>query len=166
MRHMRERYDKELAELKRELTIDLPREIQRAVALGDLSENAEYAAALERQQFVQARIGQIKQKLSQLLSMRISQLPRDRAAFGSVVTVRDLATDEDITYELVLPDEGDAVHGKISVSSPIGRALTGKGTGEEVTVDTPGGQREFEIVEVRTIHDRDDSEPENGSAHG
>ena len=163
MRHIREKYERELAELKRELTIDLPKEIQRAVALGDLSENAEYTAALERQQFVQARMGQLTQKLTQLSSIRLDQIPHDKAAFGSVVTLRDLATEEELTYELVLPDEGNAAQGTLSISSPIGRALSGKVVGEEVVVQTPGGRREFEIIDLVTLHDRDEG---NGKETG
>jgi transcription elongation factor GreA len=156
MRQIRDKYEKEIAELKRELTIELPKEIQRAVALGDLSENAEYTAALDRQRFVQARISQITQKLSQLTSMRITQIPRGHVGYGSVVTVRDLATEEELTFELVLPDEGEASQGQISISSPIGRALSNKEVGEEVMVQTPGGRREFEIIDLVTIHDRED----------
>ncbi len=163
MRHIREKYERELAELKRELTIDLPKEIQRAVALGDLSENAEYTAALERQQFVQARMGQLTQKLTQLSSIRLDQIPRDKAAYGSVVTLRDLSTEEELTYELVLPDEGNSSQGTISISSPIGRALSGKVVGEEVVVQTPGGRREFEIIDLVTLHDRDEG---NGHENG
>ena len=163
MRHIREKYERELAELKRELTIDLPKEIQRAVALGDLSENAEYTAALERQQFVQARMGQLTQKLTQLSSIRLDQIPRDKAAYGSVVTLRDLSTEEELTYELVLPDEGNSSQGTISISSPIGRALGGKVVGEEVVVQTPGGRREFEIIDLVTLHDRDEG---NGHENG
>lgn len=158
MRHIREKYEKELAELKRELTVDLPKEIQRAVALGDLRENAEYSAALERQRYVQARLAQLTQKLTQLGTIRLSQIPKDKAAFGSVVTLRDLETDEQITYELVLPDEGDVAAGTISVSSPIGRSVVGKQVGDEVTAQTPRGARTFELVDMVTLHDRNDDD--------
>ncbi len=156
MRQIREKYERELAELRRELTIDLPKEIQRAVALGDLRENAEYAAALERQSYVQAKIGQVTQKLQQLATLRIDQVPRGRVGLGSLVTVRDLNTDDEMVWDLVLPDEGDGTPGAISVSSPIGRALMGKEIGDEVAVQTPGGKRDFEIIGLRTVHDRDD----------
>ncbi len=166
MRRIREKYERELKELKRELTIDLPKEIQRAAALGDLSENAEYTAALERQLYVQARIAQLTQKMAQLSSIRLNQIPRGRAAFGSLVTVRDLATEEEVTFDLVLPDEGDSAQGTISVSSPIGRALIGHVIGDEVTVQAPGGQREFEIVDLVTLHDRDANNGEGSSSNG
>lgn len=160
MRRIKEKYERELAELRRELTVELPKEIQRAVALGDLRENAEYAAALERQSYVQARIGQISMKLQQLSTMRLDQVPRDRVGLGSLVTVRDLATDDELSWDLVLPDEGDGKEGRISVSSPIGRALMGKEVGEEVAVQTPGGRREFELIHLVTLHDRDDGNEE------
>lgn len=163
MRHLIEKYERELADLKHELTHELPKEIQRAVALGDLRENAEYTAALERQRYVQARLGQLTQKLTQLATMRTAQIPRDRVAFGSLVTVRNLDSDEDTVFEIVLPDDGDASQGQISTSSPIGRALLGKTVGEEVQVKTPGGERNFEILDLVTIHDR---ENEANGTHG
>lgn len=158
MRHIRARYERELQDLKRELTVDLPREIQRAVSMGDLRENAEYTAALERQSYVKARIGQLTDKLSRLSSLRMSQIPHDRAAFGSVVTVRDQSTREQQTYELGLPDEAEGIPGLISASSPLGRALIGRSIGDEVTVQTPGGQRELEVVDLLTLHDRESDE--------
>ncbi len=164
MRHIREKYERELAGLRRELTVELPKEIQRAVALGDLRENAEYAAALDRQRYVQARIGQLTQKLTQLGSIRLSQIPHDRVAFGSVVKVRDLESGDELSYELVLPDEGDVATGTLSVSSPIGRALIGKTVGDEVSVQTPGGAREFEITDLVTLHDRADENEVDGEA--
>lgn len=156
MRRIKDKYERELAELRRELTIDLPKEIQRAVALGDLRENAEYAAALERQSYVQARLARLTQKLQQLATVRLDQVPRGRVGLGSLVTVRDLNADDEVVYDLVLPDEGDGTPGAISVSSPIGRALMGKEIGDQVAVQTPGGKRDFEIIDLRTVHDRDD----------
>ncbi len=164
MRHIRARYERELRDLKRELTVDLPREIQRAVSMGDLRENAEYTAALERQSYVKARIGQITDKLSRLATIRMAQIPRDRAAFGALVTVRDLASQEEQTYELGLPDENDSAPGLVSASSPLGRALIGRTVGDEVTVQTPGGQRELEIIDLLTLHDRESEE--NGGEGG
>ncbi len=164
MRRIRERLEKELRELEHELRIELPREIQKATALGDLRENAEYHAALERQSYVRARISQLQQRLSQLSSVRMSRIPRDRVAFGSVVTVRDLDTDEEVTWELVFADEGDAAAGRISVSSPIGRALVGKEVGDEVVVRTPAGERTFEVVDLVTLHDREDEGQVPGNA--
>jgi transcription elongation factor GreA len=156
MRRIKEKYERELAELRRELTIDLPKEIQRAVALGDLRENAEYSAALERQSYVQARMAQVAQRLQQLATLRIDQVPRGRVGLGSLATVRDLNSGDEIVYDLVLPDEGEGNPGAISVSSPIGRALMGKEIGDQVAVQTPGGTRDFEIIDLVTVHDRDD----------
>lgn len=158
MKRITERVEKELRELERELRIELPREIERATALGDLRENAEYHAALERQRYVQARVGQLQQRLSQLSTMRMSSIPRDRAAFGSLVTVQDLDTGEESVYELVIGDDGDPGAGKISISSPIGRSLVGKVAGDEVVVRTPGGERAFEVIDLVTLHQRKEAD--------
>ncbi|MBP7146777.1 MAG: transcription elongation factor GreA [Acidobacteria bacterium] len=163
MRRLQEPIEKELKELDRELRFDLPREIARATAMGDLRENAEYKAALERQSYVKARIAHLQQRLSQLSTIRLSQIPTDRIAFGSLVTVRDLDNDEERAFDLVLGDEGDANAGKISVASPIGRALLNKQVGDEVTVRTPAGERAFEIVSLQTLHERNKEHDEPGS---
>ncbi|MDH3285793.1 MAG: GreA/GreB family elongation factor, partial [Acidobacteriota bacterium] len=122
MRRVQEKVEREVQALERELRHELPKEIERATALGDLRENAEYHSALERQTFVRARIAQLKERLSQLSTMSVAKLPRDRAGFGSVVTVRDLDDESTRVFELVLGEEGDPGAGKISVSSPIGRS--------------------------------------------
>ncbi|UCF68576.1 MAG: transcription elongation factor GreA [Acidobacteriota bacterium] len=154
MRRIQEKVEQELQSLERELRYDLPREIERATSLGDLRENAEYHAALERQSYVRARIAQLKKRLSQLSTVRLNQIPHDRAAFGSVVTVRDLDGEEQQTYEIVVADDGDPAHGRISLTSPLGKALVSRQVGDEVIVRTPGGERVLEIVELITIHDR------------
>ncbi len=156
MRHILDRIDTELKLLDRELRIELPKEIARATALGDLRENAEYHAALDRQRYVQARIAHLNQRRSQLSTVRLDQIPRDRAAFGSIVTVRDLDTDEEMVFELVLGDDGDASLGRISVSSPIGRALLNRRPGEEVAVRVPAGERTLEVIALRTLHEREE----------
>lgn len=156
MRHVMERLEKELRELERELRYELPKEIQRATALGDLRENAEYHAALERQRYVQARVRQLQVRISQLSSVDMSQIPHGKAAFGSLVTVSDLDSGDEVAYELVLPEDGDPPSGKISVSSPIGRAISGREVGEQFIVKTPGGERAFEIIALRTVHERED----------
>jgi transcription elongation factor GreA len=150
----RERLEKELQALEHEYRHDLPKEIQRAKALGDLRENAEYQAALERQHYVQARIGQVQAQLRTLAMIRLDVLPRDRAALGSTVTVFEASVDKQFVYELVIPEEADLSRGLISVSSPIGRALTGLQGGDEVTVQIPAGQRVLAIVKVVTMHDK------------
>jgi transcription elongation factor GreA len=156
MLHIKERLQKELKEFEHELRHELPKEIQRATALGDLRENAEYHAALERQSYVRARVAQLTERLGQLQSINLSQLPRDRAAFGSLLKLQDLDESKELEYELVLPEDGDPAKGKISVQSPIGRALMGKQPGDEVVVRTPGGERVFEILELSTFHERED----------
>lgn len=165
MRNLREPLEKELKQLEFELRVELPREIARATALGDLRENAEYHAALERQRYVQARMGHLQQRLSQLSTIRISQIPRDRAAFGSQVKVSDLDSGEELTFDLVLGDEGDAAAGKISVSSPIGRALVGRQVGDQVQVKTPAGERQFEVTGLLTVHDREGAADGGGSGN-
>lgn len=156
MLHIKERLQAELKELEYELRHELPKEIQRATALGDLRENAEYHAALERQSYVRARVAQLTERLGQLQSINLSQLPRDRAAFGALLKLEDLDEGKELEYELVLPEDADPPKGKISVQSPIGRALMGKQPGDEVVVRTPGGERVFEVLELLTFHDRED----------
>lgn len=155
MRHILDKIEAELKLLDRELRIELPKEIARATALGDLRENAEYHAALDRQRYVQARIGHLNQRRSQVSTVRLDQIPRDRIAFGSIVSVRDLDTGEELVFELVMGDDGDAAQGRISVSSPIGRALLNRRPGEEVTVRAPAGERTLEVVALTTLHERE-----------
>ncbi|NNE67637.1 MAG: transcription elongation factor GreA [Pyrinomonadaceae bacterium] len=155
MEAVREKLKKELAELEEELHKKLPKEIQKAREFGDLRENAEYKAALERQSFVSARIGQLMQRISEVESIDINSLPKDRAAYGSKVKLFDLDRETEIIYELVTSEEGDPDKGKISTASPIGQALMGKEEGDEVRVKTPKGWRNFEIADLETIHDRD-----------
>ena len=156
---MREILDKLKAELKQleyELRVELPREIKTAVAMGDLRENAEYHAALERQAYVKARIGQLRERLGTLNTINLSQLPRDRVGLGSTVKLLDLETDEEVTYRLVFPEIADTDAGMISVASPIGRSLVGLQDGDDVTIRIPSGERRFEVLELRTAHDEDD----------
>ena len=146
------RFEAEIQTLDRELKHDLPKEIQRAREHGDLRENAEYQAAKERQRLVEARISLLQARVSEIALMNLDQLPNDRIAFGSSVCLRD-GDDETVTYELVMPEDADPDKGWISTASPIGRAIVGKEEGDEITVTTPKGVREFEIVTVTTIHD-------------
>ena len=154
MREIMAPLEGELRQLEYELRIELPREIQTAVAMGDLRENAEYKAALERQAYVKARIGQLRERLTTLSSINLKQIPTDRAALGSTLTLIDLATDEEVTYELVFPEVADAAAGLLSVASPIGRSLVGLQEGDTAKVEIPSGRREFEVLELRTIHDK------------
>ncbi len=146
------RFEDEIQVLERELKRELPREIQRARELGDLRENAEYHAAKERQRFVEARLGLLKKRASEISLMNLNKLPRDRAGFGSTVHLRE-AEGNTRVYQLVMAEDADPGRGWISTASPIGRALMGKEVGDEVTVPTPNGIREFEVVELTTIHD-------------
>lgn len=143
----------ELKTLEYELTVELPKALRTAAALGDLSENSEYKYARERQDYVRARVRQLQQQLAKLSSIDISRLPHDRASYGSTLVLRDLNRDEEITYRLVSPEEADYEKGLISTSSPIGKSLLNKEEGDEVKVTTPNGVRKFEIVKLATIHD-------------
>jgi transcription elongation factor GreA len=155
MKEVRDKLETELKALERELTVDLPREIKTAVAMGDLRENAEYHAALERQRFVKARIGQLRTRLSELSTMNMDRIPKDRIGLGSTIVLLDLETDVEFTYELVIPELADLEKGLVSTSSPIGRGLLGKQDGDQVTIDVPSGKKRFEVMELRTIHDKE-----------
>jgi transcription elongation factor GreA len=145
--------------LENELTVELPAEIKKAVALGDLSENAEYHSAKQRQEFVNARLGQLKKRMGELAMVNLTNIPHDKAGFGSAVTVFDSSKDETIRYKLVTSEESDVSKGLISTTSPIGRALLGKEVGDTVIVVTPNGKRELEVLKLYTIHDLDPDEP-------
>ncbi len=147
------RFETEIAILERELTQDLPKEIQRAREHGDLRENAEYHAAKERQRFVEARVSMLRQRVSEIQMMDLDRIPRDRAGFGSRLTIEE--NGKAFTYELVMPEDSDPDRGLISVASPIGRAFIGKEEGDEVKAPTPAGVRRFEIVKLVTIHDQE-----------
>lgn len=153
MEAVKKKLQAELDELEEELHFKLPKEIQKAREFGDLRENAEYKAAMERQAMVQARIAQIHQRMGDLQSIDITKIPTDRAAYGSTVILYDLDTDEKITYKLVTSEESDPENGLISTVSPIGQALMGKGEGDSVIVKSPKGTRNFEIYRLKTIHD-------------
>jgi len=146
----------ELRTLEYELTVELPKALRTAAALGDLSENSEYKFARERQDYVRARVRQLQQQLANLSSIDVSKLPRDRASYGSTLSLRDLNRGDEITYRLVAPEEADYEKGLISTASPIGKSLLNKEEGDEVKVQTPNGVRSFEIVKLTTIHDEAD----------
>jgi len=156
MEEVKAKLQEELATLEDELHFKLPKEIQKAREFGDLRENAEYKAALERQTFVKARIRQIQERLSEVQSIDISKIPTDRIAYGSKVVLYDLDKDEKITYELVTSEESQPEAGRISTVSPIGQALLGKKDGDTVKVKTPTGVRNFEIARLTTIHEKED----------
>ena len=156
MQDFKKKLQDEIAALEYELRNELPREILKARAHGDLSENAEYHAAKERQGFVNARLNQLKHRLAEMSMVDFSKIPHGRVGLGSRVVVLDVQKDERITYNLVTTEETDASKGKISTTSPIGRGLLGKEVGDIVKVQIPGGSREFEVLEFKTIHDMAD----------
>ena len=146
------KFEDEIQALDRELKLELPREIKRAREHGDLRENAEYAAAKERQRFVEARISLLKKRVSEIALINVDRIPHDRAGFGSTLDVIE-DTGEKLVFQLVMPEDADAAKGLVSTTSPIGRAFLNKEPGDIVSVVTPGGSRQFEIVKLATIHD-------------
>ena len=153
MQNLKKKLEAEIATLEHELRSELPKEIRTARAHGDLSENAEYHAAKERQRLVETRLSQLGSRLRELSLIDVSRIPRDRVGLGSRVLVFDEDKEEEQTYKLVTSEEADVSSGLISTTSPIGKALLGKQVGDTATVRSPGGIRELEIVELTTIHD-------------
>lgn len=151
--NIKDRLQAQLEELETELFVHLPREIKRALEFGDLRENSEYRAAIDRQQFVQARIGQLRQRIREVASIDTSKMPHDRAAYGSTLVLYDAERNEEVTYRLVTAEESDPQAGSISTTSPVGRSLMGREEGDEVTVQTLNGRRHFEIRKLSTLHD-------------
>jgi transcription elongation factor GreA len=145
------KFEDEIQALDRELKLELPKEIKRARELGDLRENAEYAAAKERQRLVEARISMLKKRVSEIALINVDRIPADRAGFGSTLHV--IEGNGQLVFQLVMPEDADATKGLISTTSPIGRAFLNREVGDSVKVVTPGGTREFEIVKLLTIHD-------------
>ncbi|MFN0138950.1 MAG: transcription elongation factor GreA [Pyrinomonadaceae bacterium] len=154
MEEIKKKLKTQIEELEHELNHKLPKVIQHAREFGDLSENAEYKAAKERQTFVQARVSLLHQRLMEVESIDVSKIPTDRVAYGSVVVLFDLDKEEKVTYELLTSEESDPDNGKISTVSPIGQALMGKEEGDEVKVKTPNGWKSFEISRLTTIHEK------------
>jgi transcription elongation factor GreA len=146
------KFQEEIQALNYELKLELPKEIKRAREHGDLRENAEYAAAKERQRLVESRISMLQKRVSEIALLNVDRIPRDRAGFGSTVHVVEDNGDK-LVFQLVMPEDADAAKGLISTTSPIGRAFLNKEAGDSVKVTTPGGMREFEIVKLLTIHD-------------
>ena len=155
LRKIKTRLQEEIDHLEHELNIDLPKEIAKARAHGDLSENAEYKYAKERQGYVNARIGQLKKRMGDLGMLNLSNIPTDRSGYGSRVVVLDTQRDVKIEYKLVTTEESDVEKGLISTTSPIGKALLNRKVGDEVQVVTPAGKKDFEIVRLVTIHEEE-----------
>lgn len=143
----------ELQKVEKELRIDVPKELQKAAAHGDLRENAEYEAAKQRQSFLQARVAHLSTRINTLSSLKLENIPKDAVGFGSRIHLEDQNTGDEVVYELVTPEEVDPRNGKISVSSPIGKALLNKSQGDEVTIALPTGVKEYAVTEIYTLHD-------------
>ena len=151
--HIRKKLQEEINALEYELVHELPKEIKKAAALGDLSENAEYHMAKQRQEYVKARVRQLGKRLADLSLINMNNIPRDKVGLGSTVKVYDNTKNEEMEYKLVTSEESDVAAGKISTTSPIGRALLHKKVGDTAMVVTPSGKRELEILSLITIHD-------------
>jgi len=143
----------EINQLEHELVHELPKEIKKAAALGDLSENAEYHMAKQRQEFVKARLRQLGRRIADLSMVNMNNIPKDRVGLGSTVKIYDNTKNAEVEYKLVTSEESDVTAGKISTTSPIGRALLNKKVGDTATFVTPNGAREMEILKLTTIHD-------------
>jgi transcription elongation factor GreA len=150
---IRRKLQDEMNQLEHELVHELPKEIKRAAALGDLSENAEYHMAKQRQEYLKARVRQLGKRLADLSLINMNNIPRDKVGLGSTVKVFDNTKNEEMEYTLVTSEESDVAAGKISTTSPIGRCLLNKKVGDSVTVVSPNGKRELEILRLTTIHD-------------
>jgi transcription elongation factor GreA len=146
------RLQKELETLKHELTVELPKELERARAHGDLSENAEWAMAKQRQEFLRARVNNMEARIAELMTIDLESIPRDTVGLGSKVKLEDLDEGVVIEYEIVVPEEVDGAQGRISLSSPLGRSLIGKTEDDDIEVITPKGKRAYLVKKLVTIH--------------
>jgi len=158
--HIRKKLQDEISALEHELSHELPKELKKAVALGDLSENAEYHMAKQRQEFVKARLRQLGRRLADLSLINMNDIPKDKVGLGSTVRIFDATKNEEMEYELVTSEESDVAAGKISTTSPIGRALLNKKVGDTAQVVTPSGKREMEILRLTTMHGKAQAEAE------
>ncbi len=153
MKEAKKKLEDEIRTLDRELKEEIPKALKTAAAMGDLSENAEYQAAKERQSFLQARLFQLRDRLATLSMVNLSKIPTDKISYGSKVVLLDLDTDKEVTYKLVSSEESNVKEGLISTASPIGQSLMGHEDGDEVEIRTPGGVKHYEIVRFTTFHD-------------
>ena len=153
MKEAKKKLEDEIRTLDRELKEEIPKALKTAAAMGDLSENAEYQAAKERQSFLQARLFQLRDRLATLSLVNLSKIPTDKISYGSKVVLLDLDTDKEVTYKLVSSEESNVKEGLISTASPIGQSLMGREEGDEVQIRTPGGVKNYEIVRFTTFHD-------------
>jgi len=153
---VRKKLQDELNVIERELRVDLPREILRARELGDLSENAEYKAAKERQAYLEGRKALLQKRLAALSLVNLEKIPTDRAAYGSKVVLYEYETDREVEYQLVSAEESDVSRGLISITSPIGRSIVGKAVGDSIEIVTPSGKKSYELRSLKTIHEIQD----------
>ena len=156
--HIKKKLEDEIRLIEYELKNQLPQELKKAVAMGDLSENAEYQSAKQRQEILNARLAHLRKRLAEVSMINLEKIPRDRVSYGSTVVLYDTQKSAEITYKLVSVEESDLQKGLISTSSPIGKGLLNRREGDTVKVTTPGGSKEFEILKLTTIHDEEDSD--------
>jgi transcription elongation factor GreA len=153
-KHVLAKLEAELKVLKQALLVDIPKEIANAASQGDLSENAEYEQALSKRDMFQNKVVTLEKRITELASLDVARLPKDRVAYGSRVTLLDLDSEKEVTYKLVLPEELGEAQDHLSISSPIGTALVGLEEGAEVKIRIPAGTKRFEVLSLRTIHDQ------------
>ena len=151
---IKRKLEAEIRLIQDELTKELPKELKKAIALGDLSENAEYQSAKQRQEILNAKLAQLLKRLADVAMINFEKVPKDRISYGSTVVLHDLQKNVEITYKLVSSEESDIQKGLISTTSPIGRGLLNKKEGDTAKANTPGGLKEFEILRLTTIHDQ------------
>jgi len=163
LEEIRQKLSEEVQRLNHELAVTLPETLKKALQAGDLRENGDYHAALERQQFIHARLSHLRSRLSKLSQIDLSKIPTDRVGLGSRVVVQDAGTKERETYELVIPDAMDFDGNQISVASPLGRGLLDKKVGETAVVMLPGGPRKLKILELATFHQQLAAEKQEAS---
>ena len=153
MKEAKKKLENEIRKLGRELKAEIPKALKTAAAMGDLSENADYQAAKERQSFLQVRLAQLRERLATLSMVNLSKIPTEKVSYGSKVVLLDLDTNKKVTYKLVSSEESNVKEGLISTASPIGQSLMGREEGDEVQIRTPGGVKNYEIVQFTTLHD-------------
>ncbi len=154
MKEAKKGLEDRIRKLDYELQTELPKALEKALEMGDLRENAEYQTAKERQSIVQAELANLRKRLSDLSMVNLNKIPEGKVSYGSTVVLYDLDREEEVTYDLVTSEESDVAQGKISTSSPIGKSLMGREAGDEVSIRTPGGQRNYEIMKLTTIHEK------------
>jgi transcription elongation factor GreA len=155
--HIKKKLEEEIRLIEYELKNELPQELKKAVAMGDLSENAEYQSAKQRQEILNAKLAHLRKRLSEVALINFDKIPKDRVSYGSTVVLYDIQKDTEITYKLVSVEESDIQKGLISTTSPIGKGLLNRQVGDSVKITTPGGTKEFEILRLTTIHEKEDS---------